>query len=74
MGSLQRLGEFNGTQQQNSVGNLGSLFGMEQSGWNQASNAADWMGQNYWTGQQFDYTKQRDAAAAAAAAAANAKR
>lgn len=75
LGSLQRLGEFNGTQQQNSVGNLGSLFGMEQSGWNQASNAADWMGQNYWTGQQFDYTKQRDAAAAqrdAAAAAAEA--
>lgn len=59
LGSLQRLGEFNGQMQGNASNALGSLFGLEQAGWGQAANAANWMGQNYWQGQEFDFQKQQ---------------
>ena len=59
LGSLQRLGEFNGNMQGNASNALGSLFGLEQQGWGQAANAANWMGQNYWQGEEFDFQKQQ---------------
>ena len=72
LGSLQRLGEFNGNMQGNASNALGSLLGLEQAGWGQAANAANWMGQNYWTGQEFDFNRQQAEAEARRQAAADA--
>lgn len=72
LGSLQRLGEFNGNMQGNASNALGSLLGMDQAGWGQAANAANWMGQNYWTGQEFDFNRQQAEAEARRQAAADA--